>query len=76
LLRLLITRAILVAVPFVTMMYSTVRVCVMAYCGPLMRRRTTPGAFPSANGTAPPVRDETSLGSSLSSPAWMSAALM
>ena len=35
----------------------------------LMRRRTTPGAFPSANGIAPPVLDETSFGSSLLSPA-------
>ena len=65
-----------VAVPFVTIMYSTVRVWVIAYCGPRIRRRTTPGALPLAKSIAPPVRDATSFGSSLLKPAWMSAWLI
>ena len=65
-----------VPVPFVTMMYSTVRVWVIAYCGPLTRRRTTPGALPAANGIDPPVLDATSLGSSAFRAVWISAALM
>src|SRR5690606_23009651 len=63
-------------VPLVKTMYSRLRVCVIAYCGPVTRRRTTPSALSPANRMAPPARPATTLGSSLLSSSWICAALM